>query len=69
MMRLVLQKFWEPQKDWYAKKGVSVNRCMFFFHVASDIQIEIHNLFSNGNCVLIVKIRYGLGLLYIISIC
>ena len=52
MMKLLLQKFREPQKDWYAKNGVSVHGCMFFFRcgTSSDIQIEIHDLFSNGDC-------------------
>lgn len=52
MMKLLLQTFREPQKDWYAKKGVSVHGCMFFFRcgTSSDIQIEIHDLFSNGDC-------------------
>lgn len=31
MMKLLLQKFREPQRDWYAKKGVSVHGTMFFY--------------------------------------
>ena len=52
MMKLLLQKFRELQKDWYAKKGASVHGCMFFFRcgTSSDIEIEIHDLFSNGDC-------------------
>ena len=52
MMKLLLQKFREPQKDWYAKKRVSVHGCMFFFRCenSSETQIEIHDAFSNGDC-------------------
>ena len=53
MMKLLLQKFREPQRDWYAKKGVSLHGTMFF-HKSSDsgeIEVEIHDLYSNGDCV------------------
>ena len=51
MMKLLLHKFREPQKDWFGKKGVSVHGSMFFFrsHDSQDIQVEIHDVFSNGN--------------------
>ena len=53
MMKLLLQKFREPQRDWYAKKGVSVHGSMFFYKSSdsSEIEIEIHDVFSNGDCV------------------
>lgn len=52
MMKLLLQTFREPQKDWHAKKGVSVHGCMLFFRCenSSEIQTEIHDVFSNGDC-------------------
>ena len=52
MMKLLLQKFREPQNDWYAKKGVSVHGCMFLLRCnhSFEIQIEIHDVFSNGDC-------------------
>ena len=53
MMKLLLQKFREPQRDWYAKKGVSLHGTMFFYKTpgADEIEVEIHDLFSNGDCV------------------
>ena len=52
MMKLLLEKFREPQRDWFGKKGVSVHGSMFFFksEESSDIQVEIHDVFSNGDC-------------------
>ena len=53
MMKLLLKKFREPQRDWYAKNGVSLHGTMFF-HKSLDsrgIKVEIHDLFSNGDCV------------------
>ena len=29
MMKLLFQKLFEPQKDWFAKKGVSLHGSMF----------------------------------------
>ena len=51
MMKLLLHKFREPQKDWFGKKGVSVHGSMFFFqsHDSQDIQVEIHDVFSYGD--------------------
>ena len=53
MMKLLLQKFREPQRDWYAKKGVSVHGTMFFYKSSDSgqIEVEIHDVFSNGDCV------------------
>ena len=53
MIKLLLQKFREPQKDWYVKKRVYVHGCMFFrWENSSEIQIEIDDVFSNGDCTL-----------------
>ena len=53
MMKLLLQKFREPQGDWYAKKGVSLHGRMFFYKrsESSDIEVDVHDVFSNGDCV------------------
>ena len=47
MMKLLLQKFREPQRDWYAKKGVSVHGTMFFYKSSESgqVEIEIHDVF------------------------
>lgn len=52
MMKLLLEKFREPQRDWFGKKGVSVHGSMFFFKSgdSSDIEVEIHDVFSSGDC-------------------
>ena len=52
MMKLLLHKFREPQRDWFGKKGVSVHGSMFFFKTeeSEEIQVEIHDVFSNGDC-------------------
>ena len=53
MMKLLLQKFREPQRDQYAKKGVSIHGSIFFYKSSdsSEIEVEIHDVFSNGDCV------------------
>ncbi len=53
MIKLLLQKFREPQRDWYAKNGVSVHGTMFFYKSSEseEIEVEIHDVFSNGDCV------------------
>ena len=53
MMKLLLQKFREPQRDWYAKKEVSVHGTMFFYKSSESgqVEVEIHDVFSNGDCV------------------
>ena len=50
-MKLLLHKFREPQRDWYGKNGVSVHGSMFFFTSddSGDIQVEIHDVFSNSD--------------------
>ena len=52
MMKLLLHKFREPQRKWFGKKGVPVHGSMFFFKTknSQDIQVEIHDVFSNGDC-------------------
>ena len=51
MMKLRLHKFREPQRHWYGKKRVSVHGSMLFFRSndSADIQVEIHDVFSNGD--------------------
>ena len=53
MRKFLLQKFREPQCDWYAKKGVSVHGTMFFYKSSDskEIKVEIHDVFSNSDCV------------------
>ena len=31
MMKLMFQKLYEPQRDWFGKKGVSLHGMMFFY--------------------------------------
>ena len=52
MMKLLLHKFREPQRDWFGKKGVSVHGSTFFLksEESREIQVEIHDVFSNGDC-------------------
>ena len=44
MMKLLLQKFREPQHDWYAKKGVLVHGTMFFNKSSESGQVEVQTV-------------------------
>ena len=51
MMKLLFQKLFEPQKDWFAKKGVSLHGSMFMFRKEEeeDIITELHDLYSESD--------------------
>ena len=51
MMKLLFQKLFEPQKDWFAKKGVSLHGSMFFFRREENGEIftEFHDLYSESD--------------------
>jgi len=48
MMKLLYQKLFEPQCDWFAKKGVSLHGTMFLYRKEEDGEIytEYHDLYS-----------------------
>ena len=52
MMKLLVEKFMEPQRNWFSKKGVSVHGSMFLLKSrdSSDIEMEIHDIVSSGDC-------------------
>jgi hypothetical protein len=41
IMKLLLQKFRGPQRDWYAKKGLSVHGTMFFYKSSESEEIKV----------------------------
>ena len=51
MMKLLFQKLFEPQKDWFAKKGVSLHGSMFLFKKEEngDVFTEFHDLYSESD--------------------
>ena len=51
MMKLLFQKLFEPQKDWFAKKGVSLHGSMFFFkrEETGEIFTEFHDIYSESD--------------------
>ena len=51
MMKLLFQKLFEPQKDWFAKKGVSLHGSMFLFkrEENSELFTEFHDLYSESD--------------------
>ena len=51
MMKLLFQKFFEPQKDWFAKKGVSLHGSMFLFKKEENGELftEFHDLYSESD--------------------
>ena len=51
MMKLLFQKLFEPQKDWLAKKGVSLHGSMFFFkrEETGKIFTEFHDIYSESD--------------------
>ena len=51
MMKLLFQKLFEPQKDWFAKKGVSLHGSMFLFKKEENGEVftEFHDLYSESD--------------------
>ena len=51
MMKLLFQKLFEPQKDWFAKKGVSLHGSMFLFKKEENGKLftEFHDLYSESD--------------------
>ncbi|KAL9982162.1 hypothetical protein ACROYT_G010973 [Oculina patagonica] len=51
MMKLLFQKLFEPQKDWFAKKGVSLHGSMFFFkrEDSGEVFTEFHDIYSESD--------------------
>ena len=51
MMKLLFQKLFEPQKDWFAKKGVSLHGSMFIFKKEENGELftEFHDLYSESD--------------------
>ena len=47
IMELLFQKLFEPQRDWFAKKSVSVHGTMFLYkNENNQILTEFHDLYS-----------------------
>ena len=51
MMKLLFQKLFEPQKDWFANKGVSLYGSMFLFKKEENGELftEFHDLYSESD--------------------
>ena len=51
MMKLLFRKLYEPQSDWFGKKGVSLHGAMFFYRETSDgpIMTEYHDYFTEDD--------------------
>ena len=51
MMKLLFQKLFEPQKDWFAKNGVSLHGSMFLFKKEENGELftEFHDLYSESD--------------------
>ena len=49
MMKLLFQKLFEPQKDWFGKKGVSLHGTMFLFKSEGKLMTEFHDLYCEDD--------------------
>ena len=51
MMKLLLQKCFEPQKDWFAKRGVRLHGSMFLFKKEENGELftEFHDLYTESD--------------------
>jgi len=49
--RLLFQKLFEPEKDWFAKRGVSLHGLMFLFEKEENGKLftEFHDLYSQSD--------------------
>ena len=51
MMKLLFQKLFESQKDWFTKKGISLHGSMFLFKREENGELftEFHDLYSESD--------------------
>jgi len=51
MMKFLFQKRFEPQKDWFAKRGVCLHGSMFLFKKEENGELftEFHDLYSESD--------------------
>ena len=49
MMKLLFQKLFEPQKNWFGKKGVSLHGTMFLYKSEGKLITEFHDLYCEND--------------------
>lgn len=64
MMKLLFQKLYEPQSDWFGKKGVSLHGAMFLYRetLNGPLMTEYHDNFTEDdrqNCFFFCQLHRG----------